>query len=386
MHLSVNISPRKVAIVLGSIAILLALQSIYAEYVLSNILGMESDTAPARLLDLFSVNLEESLPTWYSSTNLFVAACLLAWIALGKREQAGSDRRSWAGLALIFLYLSMDEGAAIHESFSGPLQDAFSTSGFLEFGWIILGIPLVILFGTVYFRFWLRLNSPTQPLFAIAGLLYVGGAIGIESISANQYSIDGGSSFLYLAIATLEELCEMLGVVVFIYALLDYLKRHDYMLVVQNQTHIEHLPGVSLRWPYSIGRTVSIFAAFLVLLNGGLLVWGMALRDTENINQAAAYHLYILAEELAGRDVTIAHLSGVFSPASQETRWSVMALFNEFNAVQILSLPGRDATIAFASDMPAFTSAEAIELMAWIDETEYVFYDAPLVKAIIAQP
>lgn len=386
MHLSVNLNPRKVVIVLGSIAVLLALQSIYAEYVLSNILGMESDTAPARLLDLFSVNLEESLPTWYSSTNLFVAACLLAWIALGKREQAGSDRRSWAGLALIFLYLSMDEGAAIHESFSGPLQDAFSTSGFLEFGWIILGIPLVILFGIVYLRFWLRLSSPTQLLFAIAGLLYVGGAIGIESISANQYSIDGGSSFLYLAIATLEELCEMLGVVVLIYALLDYLKRHDYMLVIQHQTHIENLPGGSLRWPYSIGRTVSAFTAFLVLLNGGLLVWGMALSEPESINQAAAYHLYILTEELAGHDVTIAHLSGVFSPASEETRRSIVALFNEFGTVQVLSLPGRNATIAFAGDTPAFTSAEAIELMAWIDETEYVFYDAPLVQALIAQP
>lgn len=386
MHLSVIISPRKVAIVLGSIAILLALQSIYAEYVLSNILGMESDTAPARLLDLFSVNLEESLPTWYSSTNLFVAACLLAWIALGKREQAGSDRRSWAGLGLIFLYLSMDEGAAIHESFSGPLQDAFNTSGFLEFGWIILGIPLVILFGVVYLRFWLRLSSPTRPLLAIAGLLYVGGAIGIESISANQYSMDGGSSFLYLAIATLEELFEMLGVVVFIYALLDYLKRHDYTLLVQNQTHTENFTNVALQWPYSIRRTAFAFAAFLVLFNGGLMVWGIALKDTESINQAAAYHLYILTEELAGHDVTIAHLSGVFSPASEETRRSIVALFNEFGTVQVLSLPGRNATIAFAGEAPAFTSTEAIELMAWIDETEYVFYDAPLVRAIIAQP
>lgn len=254
MNISFNLNPRKVAVFLGLVAVLLALQSLYAEYVLANILGMRSSTAPARLLDLFSVNLEESIPTWYSSINLFLAASLLGWIAITRRLNRAPYSRYWAGLALIFLYLSMDEGAAIHESASGPLRRAFNTSGFFEFGWLLLGIPLVLLFGLLYFRFWWRLPGRTRTLFAIAGGLYIGGAIIIEGISASQYAVAGGSSFRYLAIATVEETCEMLGVVIFIYALLDYLFAQDQRLLLQTRTDLPDFIPVRLRWPFSLRR------------------------------------------------------------------------------------------------------------------------------------
>ena len=236
-------------------------------------------TAPARLLDLFSVNLEESVPTWYSSINLFLAASLLAWIALSKRIHGEPQSLYWASLALVFLYFSMDEGAAIHELFSGPLKSAFDTSGFFEFGWLILGIPLVILFGVLYVRFWWWLPGRTRPLFAIAAALYVGGAVVIEGISASQYAAAGGSTFRYLAIATVEETFEMLGVVVFIYALLDYLHRTDHRLVLQTQTRAPEFNEVQWRWPLSLPLTATVFAVILLVVNGGLLTWGLALQD-----------------------------------------------------------------------------------------------------------
>jgi hypothetical protein len=385
MRLSLNLNPRHIAVSLGLIAVLLALQSLYAEYVLANILGMESDTAPARLLDLFSVNLEESLPTWYSTINLFLAACLLGWIALTKRLHQEPFSRYWAGLAVIFLYLSMDEGAAIHESTSGPLQRAFDTTGFLEFGWLMLGIPLVILFGLLYLRFWLRLPPPTRALFALAGGLYIGGAVVIESISANQYALDGGSSFHYMMIATFEELCEMLGVVVLIYALLDYLARRDHLLAFQTQSQLPDFTAIRLRWPYSLGRTAAGFALILLIVNGGLLAWGIALRDLES-GPAAPYHFYILVEELAGEDVTIAHFPGVFSPADSQTQRRAAALLAGFPTVQILTLPGLNASIALAGDAPVLTNDQVIELMNWIEETEYIFYDAATVRAITGLP
>src|SRR5690606_22420776 len=109
-------------------------------------------------------------------------------------------------------------------------------SGFLEFGWLLVGIPLVILFGLAYLRFWLHLPGPTRRLFAIAAGLYIGGAIFIESISANFYSQDEGASFRYLAVATVEELCEMLGVVVLIYALLSILAQRDARIAFYTET------------------------------------------------------------------------------------------------------------------------------------------------------
>jgi len=386
MGLSLNLNPRKIAIVLGLIAVLLALQSIYSEYVLVEIIGLGSDTAPARLLDLFSVNLEESIPTWYSSINLFLAASLLGWIALSKRLHGEPYSLYWAGLAAVFLYLSMDEGAAIHESFSGPLKSAFDTSGFFEFGWLLLGIPLVLLFGLLFFRFWWRLPGRTRALFALAGALYVGGAIVIEGISASQYSNAGTSSFRYLAIATVEETFEMLGVVVFIYALLDYLTRHDHRLVLQTQTRLPEFREARWRWPLSLPLTVLLFAVLLVVVNGGLLAWGVALEDEDPSAAAAPYHFYILVEELSGEGITLTHFTGVFSPADEDSRRTAAALLTEFPSVQILSLPTLNASIAVASETPVLTGDRIIELMDWIDETEYVFYDTEIIRPIVDLP
>lgn len=385
--MSLTLKPRTIAIVLGSIAILLALQSIYAEYVLTNHLGIESNTAPARLLDLFSVNLEESIPTWYSSILLLLAAALLLWVALSKRQHQEPYRAHWFGLALIFLYLSMDEGSAIHESFSGPLQSAFGTSGFLEFGWLILGVPLVLFFGIAYLRFWLKLPMPTRLLFAIAGAVYVGGAVVIESLSANQYSADGGSSFLYLAIATVEELCEMLGVVILIYALLDYLVRRDDLLVLQTRAQQSEQPAVSLDWRIPRVAAFGALAAALLAFNVGMLVWGLALRDADDLQTASApYHFFIIVDQLAAEGVNITHISGMFNPADAQSRRTVAALRAEFPAVQVLSLPNRNASVAIASDAPVLTSESIIDLMEWIDETEYIFFDTDLIEEIIGLP
>jgi hypothetical protein len=356
---SLTLNARKIAIVLSLVAVLLALQSLYAEYVLTNLVGIDADTAPARVLDLFSVNLEESLPTWFSTINLFLAACLLAWIAAGKRVQGESGSGYWIGLALIFLYLSMDEGSAIHETASGPMQDAFNTSGFLEFGWLMLGVPLVALFGIVYVRFWWRLPARTRLLFVVAAGLYVGGAVVIESISANQYSQDGGSSFRYLAIATVEELCEMLGV-----------------------TGQSDAAGLQLGWRHSLARTAGGFALALVIVNGGLLTWGLALRG-ETAEAYAPYHFYVLVEELGGEGISLTHFSGGFTPGAADARRTAATLLASYPAVQVLSLPGMGASIAVASDTPVLTSERVIQLMEWIDETEFIFYDTPVVQAMV---
>ncbi len=384
-----RLNPLKIAVVLGFFAVLLALQSLYSEYVLSEFLGLDTNTAPTRILDIFSVNLEESVPTWYSTINLLLAAALLGWIAWSKRLQGEPDSLRWAGLSLVFLYLSMDEGAAIHETASRPLQDAFNTSGFLEFGWLILGVPLVLIFLLVYFRFWLRLPSKTRALFAVAAALYIGGGILIESISANQYDADGGASFLYMAIATAEELCEMLGVVVFIYALLDYLTRRDAVLVLETGRSVTDYPQVTPGWRWSLARTALAFAALVLLIDGGLLVWGFALKEAPETRvedaSAAPYHYYVMVDELAGEGITISHLSGAFNPVDVYSRRAAAALFNAFPAVQIISLPTHDASIAFAADDPVLTEALVIDLMAWIEEPEYIFYDTDAIRTMIGQ-
>src|SRR5690606_5665696 len=123
-----------------------------------------------------SANAEQTFPTWYSSFLLLGAALLLLIISLFKAHTHASDRWLWLGLALIFLYLSLDEIVSIHEIAAEWLQTDFTFTGFFAFGWQLAALPFLLLFALLYFRFWLRLPARTRLLFMIAGLVYVGGA------------------------------------------------------------------------------------------------------------------------------------------------------------------------------------------------------------------
>ena len=91
-----------------------------------------------------------------------------------------------------------------------------------------MAAPLVILFALVYLRFLLHLPAGTRNLFILAGGLYVGGALIVDAVGANEWFQDKGITLAYLATGTLEELLEMQGVVVFIFALLRYLVSMNY--------------------------------------------------------------------------------------------------------------------------------------------------------------
>ncbi|MBP8973326.1 MAG: hypothetical protein KBH93_05570 [Anaerolineae bacterium] len=274
---SLNLNSRKIALSLGLIAVLLALQGIYCEHLLFHVLDRDADTTVARLLDLFSINAQESVPTWYSTILFFLAASLLAWIALTTRARNEPHSLYWTGLALAFLYVSMDKGTAIRESASDLLQSIYRASGLFQFVWLILGLSLVIVVGILYGRFWWGLPGRARVLFAIAAAVYVGGAVGIEALSTRQYYLDGGKSFRYLVISSVEETFEMLGAVAFIYALLDYLHQREQGLISQAQTRLTaEFSEVQLRWPLSLRRTAIGFAVLLLFVNGGLLLWSMA--------------------------------------------------------------------------------------------------------------
>jgi hypothetical protein len=64
---------------------------------------------------LFHLGREASLPSWFSAVLLLTAGVLLAVIAGVKRRQADAFRRYWAALSWIFVYLSADEAAVLHE-------------------------------------------------------------------------------------------------------------------------------------------------------------------------------------------------------------------------------------------------------------------------------
>ena len=174
------------------------------------------------LRPLFDLNGEANVPTWFSSALLLAAAGLLALIWRTTPPAARADRRTWALLAAVFAFLAADETAEIHEMLN-PLRDLFRDDGLLHWAWVVpYGIAGLVLL-VACLRFLRRLPRRTTALIAGAGALYVGGALGLEMLGGYAMERFGRGSLPVVATYTVEEICEMLGIVLFVYTLLDYL-------------------------------------------------------------------------------------------------------------------------------------------------------------------
>ena len=176
---------------------------------------------------LFNITMEANIPTWYASSTLLLSAFFLALIAFGKKKEGARFVLHWTALSFIFLYLSFDEAFEVHEGWIKPLQTYFGAGGFFHFAWVIPAIAFVLIFVLAYLRFLIHLPVSTRRLFLIAGALFVGGVIGMEMVGGYYQSHYGRYNIPYNMITIGEEFLEMLGIVVFIHALLSYLGSND---------------------------------------------------------------------------------------------------------------------------------------------------------------
>ena len=184
------------------------------------------------LIRLFDFDAEHKIPTLYSSFALIVCSLLLCLIAI-KHKQVGSSYIYWMGLAVLFVFLSVDETASIHEGLTVPVRESLntSTSGPFHSAWVIPYGIAPIVFAALYFRFLMRLPKRIKFLLIVSGVIFVSGAIGFEMLGGWQVELYGRSTLYYLT-STCEELLEMCGVVVFIYTLLSYITNEFNFLTV----------------------------------------------------------------------------------------------------------------------------------------------------------
>ncbi len=190
------------------------------------------------LVDIFDFDIEGNVPTLYSSVAILFCAALLAIIARSNWKKRDHWRMYWLGLAVLFLFLAVDEGVALHEYLSNIFEEFMEAEGLLYFLWVVpYGIATIIV-GLIYLRFVLHLPQSTKRLFIAAGLIFLTGAVGIEMLSAQEVDRHSTYTITYCLLYTVEEIFEMLGIVLFIYALLSYIVQESGRLSI-----IVALPG-----------------------------------------------------------------------------------------------------------------------------------------------
>ncbi len=213
--MTITFEPKKVVIFLGIIIICL---------IVANIAGIVSMYCFGySRLGLFDLNKEWNIPSFYSSVTILLCGGLLAVIATARKRQEKRDYLYWAGLAVVFIFLSLDEAALLHERLIIPLRTALNTSGVLYFAWVIPYGIFVIIIILIYLRFLFSLAGRIRYLIVLAGILYVAGVLGVEFISGYWFELYGEKNVTYALITMCEESLEMVGILVFIYALMSYI-------------------------------------------------------------------------------------------------------------------------------------------------------------------
>lgn len=216
--MDIILKPKHVTIFFSFIVVCLTLAHIAGQ---CSVILLKDENIFQPLVPLFDLDLEQNFPTFYSSVSLLFCSFLLLIITFAKRN-SGERYLYWLGLAAIFLFLSADESIMIHERLGWRVRSALNTSGYLFYAWtIIYGIALII-FLLVYAKFIFNLPLRTRFLFIIAGSIYVLAAIGVELIEGRLLELYG-ENIISIVFRTIQELFEMTGIVVFIYALTSYI-------------------------------------------------------------------------------------------------------------------------------------------------------------------
>lgn len=142
------------------------------------------------------------------------------------------------------LFLAVDEIIPLHESTVGPIRRAIYSRpelfdalravirngtlfhAILNRGWVI-PYTAIAMAAAAFLRIAKTLSKKKKKnnlLIVCAAALYIGGAVGLELLGEVEIRFHGVDTPLYLLISTLEELFEKLGMLVFLYALLDHIR------------------------------------------------------------------------------------------------------------------------------------------------------------------
>jgi len=183
------------------------------------------------LVPLFHFDSEFNIPTIYSVA--LIGLCSLALMQICRQNDTPSkDRAAWFFLSVLFAFLAADELFSIHEFIDQTIRGTLQTEGAFHFAWVIPYGILLGLLAVLLLPWFFRQPQRLQVMFAIAGMLYIGGALGLEMVGGNYYSGLDPNRAEYATltgdiISSFEEVGEILGLSLFLYTMAAYLGGDD---------------------------------------------------------------------------------------------------------------------------------------------------------------
>jgi hypothetical protein len=190
---------------------------------LAHVVGVWAGSPGSKLRTFLNLDAEANLPTWYSSSQLLAIGVLFALAAYWRTDTARRGRVLIGLLAAVFVLLSLDETATIHE-WLGQKSDALLLGGhrngtaFWRTGiWMfVVGLPFVALFLSLLHavREYLK---PVPGVFGrlLGGALLLFGAALIPETIVNFIPKQSSARMIEVVI---EEVGEMMGATTILWA------------------------------------------------------------------------------------------------------------------------------------------------------------------------
>lgn len=177
------------------------------------------------IVNRFNLDKELSFPTWVNSMLAFIAGCL-AWI-VAKNKHGRRKRYTWYVVALVFIGISIDEVAALHELLLQGLHilaNFGEGQGLLNNAWLIM-LPLIII-GVIFCIRELHKNLPknTSQQLVTALFVYLFGALVVEFLSI---PFDKSLLIYNIGMVVVEETLEMFGIWLAIRAIMVHISNHE---------------------------------------------------------------------------------------------------------------------------------------------------------------
>ncbi len=186
---------------------------------------LNADGSMTPLWPWFDLNGESNLPATFSALALLLAAYLLFSVASAVRRAGQPHHVPWLLLGAVFVVLAIDEAAGLHELLNRPVRGALHAGGIFYFAWVVPYAALLSLLLLALWRFMLDLAPDTRRWFVVAGAVYVGGALLLEMVGARIWDNGGAAGRSYCVVTTIEEVLEMLGIAIFVRALVAHRRR-----------------------------------------------------------------------------------------------------------------------------------------------------------------
>lgn len=173
---------------------------------------------------LFELNTEANVPTWFSAAQIAFAA-LLAWGCASLHRSRGlGGTASWRLVAGALLFVSVDEVAQFHEQISYQVRQSLDTDGLLRFAWVIPYGGAVVVLAVLLLGWWRSLPSATRRMLVICAAMFVVGALGLELVEG-AYESWRGKDFGLRALTVVEEALEMFAVAALVGVFLRHLSQ-----------------------------------------------------------------------------------------------------------------------------------------------------------------